>query len=453
MPGGTSREVLKDLRTLFRFGVVGDMSDGALLDQFVARRDQAAEEAFATLVGRHGPMVLGVCRRVLNDSHEAEDAFQATFLVLARKAATIARRETLASWLYGVALRTAKDARGRKARRKAREERATVADHVEPAADEVTGELRSILDEELARLPERFRLAVLLCELEGLSRQEASSRLGIPEGTLSSRLARAKAILRDRLARRGLLMTTMSLTAALAHEAQAVALPFALAESTTRAATLVAAGSSLAGLVSSSVHSLTEEVLKAMLLAKLKGIALGLITVGVVVTGAVLAQSPGPGTGPALQPRVADHALNASDSDRLRAVEQKLDRILEAIGRSRPTPEPPRSQPPSSVSADTVTFRAEPVPVPPPGGANFVPPTTGYAVTAAPPGDRNSRLANLERRLAEVERRLTQLERRLDTGQPPPPAGPPLVPSTIQPPAALPATTPGAASAATPSPF
>src|SRR5262245_9311637 len=112
MPGGTSREALKNLRTLFHFGVVGDISDGQLLDRLVARRDETAEEAFATLVERHGPMVLGVCRRVLNHTQEAEDAFQATFLVLARKAATIARRETLASWLYGVALRTAQDARG-----------------------------------------------------------------------------------------------------------------------------------------------------------------------------------------------------------------------------------------------------------------------------------------------------------------------------------------------------
>jgi hypothetical protein len=159
-----------------------------------------------------------------------------------------------------------------------------VADHVDPAKDELAGELRLILDEELARLPERFRVALLLCELEGLSRPEASARLGIPEGTLSSRLARAKLILRDRLTRRGLFVTTASLAATLAYEARAVAMPVALAESTTRAATLVVAGSSLAGLVSSSVHSLTEEVLKAMLFAKLKGSVLGVIAVGAVIT-------------------------------------------------------------------------------------------------------------------------------------------------------------------------
>ena len=287
------------MRTLFRFGVAGDLSDGQLLDRFVARRDEAAEEAFAMLVERHGSMVMGVCRRLLSHAHDAEDAFQATFLVLARKAATIRRRETLASWLYGVALRTAKDARGRAARRRAREERVTVADHVDPEGDDSINELRSILDTELARLPEPFRLVVLLCELEGLSRHEASCRLGIPEGTLSSRLARAKAMLRDRLVRRGLFVTTASLTAALSYESQAAAVSLTLAESTTRAAVQAAAGSSLAGLVSAPVHSLTEEVLKAMLFAKLKGIALGVMTVGAIVTGAVLAQDPTPTPKPA----------------------------------------------------------------------------------------------------------------------------------------------------------
>ena len=135
-------------------------------------------------------MVLGVCRRILDDPQEAEDAFQATFLVLARKAATIARRETLASWLYGVALRTARDARGRAARRRANEQKLTPAASSDPARDELLAELRSILDEELARLPDRFRTPLLLCELEGLSRRDASTRLGIAEGTLSSRLAR-----------------------------------------------------------------------------------------------------------------------------------------------------------------------------------------------------------------------------------------------------------------------
>src|SRR5262245_50811545 len=235
MPGGPSSQVFKDLGMLFRFGVVGELSDGQLLDQFVTRRGEAAEDAFAVLVQRHGPMVLGTCRRILNNAHEAEDAFQATFLVLARKAATIARRETLAAWLYGVALRTARDARSRLLRRKAREERVSGRESIDAHDGQLDDELRTILDEELARLPERLRIAVLLCELEGLSRQEAAARLKIPEGTLSSRLARAKGVLRDRLARRGLAVSTVVLTAALAEEARAAVVPFALTELTVRA--------------------------------------------------------------------------------------------------------------------------------------------------------------------------------------------------------------------------
>src|SRR5438445_519502 len=129
--GDWCRAVLRPLRTLCRCGVVGPLDDEQLLERFLARRDETAEEAFAELVQRHGPMVLGVCRRVLGDAHEAEDAFQATFLVLARKAASLVRREKVANWLYGVAVRTAKEARGRAARRRAREERVCTPVHVE----------------------------------------------------------------------------------------------------------------------------------------------------------------------------------------------------------------------------------------------------------------------------------------------------------------------------------
>jgi RNA polymerase sigma factor (sigma-70 family) len=416
MPSGSSKEALRDLRTLFRFGVAGDLSDGQLLDRFVARRDEAAEEAFAMLVERHGSMVMGVCRRLLSHSHDAEDAFQATFLVLARKAATIRRRETLASWLYGVALRTAKDARGRAARRRAREERVTVTNHVDPEGDDSTGELRSILDTELARLPEPFRLVVLLCELEGLSRHEASCRLGIPEGTLSSRLARAKAMLRDRLVRRGLFVTTASLTTALSYEFQAAAVSLALAESTTRAAVQAAAGSSLAGLVSASVHSLTEEVLKTMLFAKLKGIALGVMTAGAIVTGAVLAQdpTPTPTPKPAAPGGYYTIAGKPSDPDRLHAVEQKLDQILEALGgsrrgstssSSRSSSGPPDLMPEESVSTTRFT---------PPPNYSPTPAATPAPAAAVTHAESTDRLLTMERRLADVERRLRELERRLN---------------------------------------
>jgi RNA polymerase sigma factor (sigma-70 family) len=418
MPGGMSREAFGDLRGLFAFGVTGSLEDGQLLDRFVDRRDQVAEDAFAALVERHGPMVLGVCRRILHHTQEAEDAFQATFLVLARKAATIARRETLASWLYGVALRTAKDARGRAARRTANEQKVVPATHFDPARDELLAELRSILDEELARLPDRFRTALLLCELEGLSRRDASTRLGIAEGTLSSRLARAKTMLRDRLVRRGLFSTTAGLSAALAKEAKAVAIPFALADSTTRAAALSAAGCSLAGLIPASTVSLSEEVLKVMLITKIKAVALGLIAVGTVAAGAVLAQSARPQRIGFAQPKGVEAAI-VPDNDRLREVESKLDRILEALGRpgraaatakahatARPEPE-----------FDDVATVVEDRPATSPALAAVS--GTIHATT--------DRIGTLERRLADVERRLAEIERRLKATAAPAALPPPTV--------------------------
>ena len=137
-------------------------------------------------------MVLGVCRRVLGNRHAAEDAFQATFLVLARKATAIAKREQLASWLHGVARRAALDARRRAARQHAKEKRLSIMSPADGMDEIQKSELRSILDDELSRLPDRHRAAIVLCELEGLSRREAACRLGVSEGTLSSRLARAK---------------------------------------------------------------------------------------------------------------------------------------------------------------------------------------------------------------------------------------------------------------------
>src|SRR5262245_55417189 len=136
MLGASSRGVWKQLDGLFRHGAAGHLGDEELLSRFVARRDEAAEAAFAALVERYGPMVLGVCRRVLGDRHEAEDAFQATFLVLARKAGSIARREQLANWLHGVANRTARDARARADRRRARERRASAMHPIEIGPDD-----------------------------------------------------------------------------------------------------------------------------------------------------------------------------------------------------------------------------------------------------------------------------------------------------------------------------
>ena len=416
MAGVSSREVSRHLNTLFQCGAAGQLSDAELLEQFVASRDEAAEAAFAALVERHGVMVLGVCRRVLGNRDEAEDAFQATFLVLARKAAAIARREQLASWLHGVARRAALDARARATRQKAREKRLGAMLPVEPPDQTMTSELRIILDEELARLPERHRAAIVLCELEGLSRRDAAARLNVSEGTLSSRLARAKSRLRDRLTRRGVALSAAALTSVLHQDAHAVILPPLLVDSTIRVATLVAAGSSLAGVVSISVSTLTEGVLKAMLLAKLKFAVLGLVTLAVVSTSVgVLAQ-----TAPD----------RPADNDRLKAVERKLDKLLEVLGGSnRRTPSP--DAPPSLDLAPRVADATQapppalaplpPVP-PPPAVAGTVDSAAvrgrlwnGYALPEPSPKNVAGRLDLLERRLSELERRFSDLEHRVET--------------------------------------
>ena len=394
MRGESSRDVLRHLRTLYRYGVVGPSSDEQLLERFLSHRDETADEAFAELVQRHGPMVLGVCRRILGDAHEAEDAFQATFLVLARKAGSVVRREKVANWLYGVAVRTAREARGRAARRRTREERVSSPVYFEPNEDDFPDEIRAILDEELARLPARFRAPIVLCELEGVSRPEAARRLEIPEGTLSSRLSRAKAQLRDRLARRGVAVPAAVLSAALVREARAVSLPSSLIEATVEAATTVAAGASATVVISTSVAALSEGVLKAMLFAKLKGVSMGIGMITAVVSGAVvLAQTgsaPKPVPTPLPTPRgytvKLDKAPTASppvvDLDRTVELEKKLDRILNALDRlsaPKPTPAPSAewiSETPSSpvsppvVGLTPMTSTTPPVPstpiMPPP---------------------------------------------------------------------------------------
>src|SRR5262249_54392705 len=189
-----------------------ELDDGQLLERFVACRD---EPAFEALVHRHGPMVLGVCQRLLGNHHDAEDAFQATFMVLAKKAATVRPRGMVGHWLYGVACRTALEARVAAARRRARGKGYAMTRT--PATPIEWDDLRPVLDEELQRLPEKYRAAVVLCELEGKSRKEAARLLGIPEGTLSSRLATARRRLARRLARRGLDLSAAALATLLAR--------------------------------------------------------------------------------------------------------------------------------------------------------------------------------------------------------------------------------------------
>src|SRR6185437_2744123 len=181
--------------------VASETGDDELLERFVGRRD---ESAFGMLVRRHGPMVLGVCRRVLNDWHQAEDAFQVTFLVLARKAGTLARPELLANWLHGVAYRTALKARSHLVRQSEYERQAAAMSPTESQPRGSARELREVLDEELNRLPEKYRTPLVLCYLEGKTNEEAAQLLNWPIGSMSARLARGRGMLRARLMRHGL---------------------------------------------------------------------------------------------------------------------------------------------------------------------------------------------------------------------------------------------------------
>lgn len=260
------------------------LSDAALLGAFIAQRD---ELAFEMLVRRHGPMVLGVCRRVLVQVQDVEDAFQATFLVLVRRAASIRERETLAGWLHGVAHRTALAARRANARRATMEKQVMEMPHPGVTPDQTWLDLQPVLDHQLNSLPEKFRLPIVLCDLEGRTQREAARQLGIPHGTLSNRLTTARNLLARRLARHGVTLSASSIVTIVSQNPVSARVPTALVESTLRCAAAVAAGKATAtALVSARVAALTEGVLKAMLIAKTKLamavlVALTILTAGV----------------------------------------------------------------------------------------------------------------------------------------------------------------------------
>jgi RNA polymerase sigma factor (sigma-70 family) len=270
-------------------------SDEQLLQRFVAFRDQAA---FELLVWRHGTMVLNLCRRVLRHENDAEDAFQATFLILARKAGSISRREACASWLYKVAFRVAVAARAVAAARAERE--GPCPDDV-PAAEEPDDlawrDLRPVLDEEVRRLPEKYRTAFVLCCLQGRTNAEAAAELGCPAGTVLSRLSRARERLRQRLLRRGVSLSAGAIAAAVAAKGQAVEVSAGLVTTTSKAALGVAAGKAVAAVASARAAALTEGVIRAMFVSKVKltlslMLALGLVGLGAGLVGEKLRADP-----------------------------------------------------------------------------------------------------------------------------------------------------------------
>jgi RNA polymerase sigma factor (sigma-70 family) len=272
-----------------------DSSDRHLLERFVRSQDQAA---FAALVQRHGPMVLGVCRRLLHDAHEAEDAFQATFLVLVHKARSIDRPESLGPWLHGVAYRTAARAR-QAARHRAREWESAAVPDGDPAVELVWRELRQVLDEELGRLAQKYHAPLVLFYLEGKTIEEVARQLGCPKGTVLSRLARGRDRLRKRLVRRGVAPSAGVLVGMLMAKAVPAAVPAALATVTVEAAALTAAGQAMAGTIPASVAALTKGVLRAMLLSRLKVVAAVVLAVTAAVVGTVVGARQTPADKPA----------------------------------------------------------------------------------------------------------------------------------------------------------
>ncbi len=277
MTRGPLSRVLDELQRTMGSAEAGD-SDARLMERFIRHAD---EQAFVSLLRRHGPMVYGVCRRVLGNVDDTEDAFQATFLVLVRQAQSLRVLASVGSWLYGVAHRTALEVRRAMARRRAKEAQAPPRAATTDQA--FLADLRDVLDLELARLPERYRQVIVLCDLEGQRRKDVARRLRCPEGTVASRLAKARSLLAARLARHGLTLSTAALGTALAAEASACVPPSWLPATLAAAQHIAAHAAGTAGVVSARVASLVQGVCRTMLVKKL--MKLGAIVLVVAILG------------------------------------------------------------------------------------------------------------------------------------------------------------------------
>ncbi len=339
---GHRDSLLYHLRRVALHALGEQRTDGQLLEHFIARRD---ETAFEALLRRHGPMVRGVCRRILGDVHDADDAFQATFLVLVRKADSVRPREAVGNFLYGVAYRTALEARRRMARRRMREMPLPNVPQPESESSDLWQELRPLLDREVSRLSEKYRLPVVLCELEGRSRKEVARQLAIPEGTLSSRLATARKKLAARLASYGLAFSGASLAALLAENTASACVPAALSAATVKAAMLMAAGPAALGIVSTTVTTLTEGVLKAMFIAKIKTativVLLGVAALGLGTSGVIYQTRAGAADSPKRDRDVQERPKGPRDGEQVRDKGRRGDEEARPAERKgdRPRPE------------------------------------------------------------------------------------------------------------------
>jgi RNA polymerase sigma factor (sigma-70 family) len=285
----TTSRIYPFIRQLRLAALVRDeanLTDEHLLTCFIEQRDEAA---FEVLVRRYGPMILGVCRRILRDQHDADDAFQATFLVLVRKATSIVPRTMLGNWLHGVAQTTALRAKVAGAKRAVRERRLTRMS--EPAAaecDDVGSDLRPLIDQELRCLPEKYRRPLILCHLESRSIKEAARQLGWPQGTLAGRLARARIMMAKRLARHGLFLAGGALAAVLSENSAPACVSTMLVSATVRAASMLATGRLAPGAVSSEIAILTEGVVKSMMITRLKIASAMLLSAAILVSGGAI---------------------------------------------------------------------------------------------------------------------------------------------------------------------
>ena len=305
--GGMARGRGGALARLWEGESVAGLTDGQLLDRFAARRGSAAESAFEALVTRHGPMVARVCRACLRDEHDSEDAFQATFLVLVRRADSIGERDLLGPWLYGVAHRVARKARAVAARRRGREGGPTTVDPPARSVDPThQTDLAPVLHEEVNRLPEKYRRPVILCHLQGLTHAEAARELAWPVGTVSVRLVRARKLLADRLTRRGVSASTTLVAASLTAEATAATLTPSWATTTTLAMLAASAGSALATTsataLSAGAATLARRTSMTMFLSAWKWLTIPAAVALTTATGAALIGPSGSGDQPAPAP-------------------------------------------------------------------------------------------------------------------------------------------------------
>jgi RNA polymerase sigma factor (sigma-70 family) len=303
-------EVFKGFRTALLHGAPG-LTDGELLEAFVRRRDHAA---LAALVGRHGPLVWGVCRGLLPHAQDAEDAFQATFLILVRKAAVIRQPELVANWLHGVARHTARKARAVAARRRLHERQVLEMPEAIAPPSEPDSDLRPLIDRELSRLPEKYRILLLLCDLEGKTRKDVARQLNVPEGTIGGRLIRARALLARRLARLGRDLAGAAPAALLAWGAASASVPAAVMGRTLNAATAVAAGEAMATVVSPAVAALTEGVLTTMWHSKLKAALAVLLGLAACACVALAATRPASSEPPRDDPKPAAAKVEPPDA-------------------------------------------------------------------------------------------------------------------------------------------